>query len=701
MTKPSTYNACVPLDALTSLDRINSVIVEGTSLGNMLDRVLDEILDIFDCQRAWILHPCDPDAGEIHLLAERCRPGFEGALAREGKFPPDGASHAFISKCLKGVGPIRFDPLNDPGVARSKQVTDRFNVQSQMLIALRPLDDRAWILGFHHCKEPLVYDQAEPLFSAIGRRVGDGLTTHLTMNELRESGRRYQALVDHATEAIMILDIDNLRCLEANPATARMYGYPRHELIGPFRPGGYSPEFQPDGTPSAVLSKGYFEQAVAGENPVFEWTYERADGSLGSAHVSMTRFPDPTRNLVRITLVDVSDLKQAEQIRTDLEIQLTQAQKLETIGQMSGGVAHDFNNLLSVILGNLELLQDEIDDADKNGLIDAAIKATFRGADLTRKMLSFARRAHLEPRVMELSEVLQETDNWMHRTLPANISVQESLPDGLWPIEADHASTESAILNLIINARDAMPEGGVLTIEAANHIVGDDVETPGRGPLAPGRYVMLAVSDTGFGIPAVQLDKVFEPFFTTKRTGEGSGLGLSMVHGFMKQSGGAVRIYSEPASGTTVKLFFRTPETAAAEPDEAPQKILPQTVRSARVLFAEDEADVASILTRILRSAGYHVVVAETGDAAAELFTREGPFDLLVTDIVMPGGLQGPGLARALREVQPSLPVVFMSGYAREAALHGNGLRESDIRLMKPVARRDLLAAVHQALSET
>ena len=388
---------------------------------------------------------------------------------------------------------------------------------------------------------------------------------------------------------------------------------------------------------------------------------------------------------------DTTELRAAED-------KLRRAQRLDAIGQMTGGVAHDFNNLLSVILGNLELLEDEITEEEHIGLIQASIRATERGANLTRSMLNFAGRAHLRPTRLDLSETVLDMENWMSRTIPSSIDVKTALEPGLWPVEADLAGTESAILNLVINARDAMPNGGVLTIEARNvEIDPSTLEDPAQA-LPSERYVLLAISDTGTGIRSEDIEKVFDPFFSTKGPGGNSGLGLSMVHGFMQQSGGEVRIYSEVGSGSTVKLFFAA--SSKVDVGSIPTTISgdARQVSAARILVTEDEQDVLDVLRRILTSKGYDVVTASSGDEAAESFFSQGPFDLLITDIVMPGKLQGPALAHSLRQAEPGLPVVFMSGYAGEASMHGIGLGQEDIRLMKPVGRKEILNAVSAAL---
>lgn len=392
------------------------------------------------------------------------------------------------------------------------------------------------------------------------------------------------------------------------------------------------------------------------------------------------------------TMQDITDdVTRDEQIR--------HSQKLESIGKLTGGVAHDFNNLLAVILGNLELLQDEVDDSSANQFIDSALEATMRGAELTRSMLSFARQAKLNPKHLDLNSVVLKTENWIARTLPENITIETSLAAGLWLIAADPGSTENALLNLILNARDAMPKGGKLTIKTANIIVDDGFTFQRNEVISPGQYVALTISDTGEGISADALSEIFEPFFTTKAPGAGSGLGLSMVQGFMGQSDGTVQIHSEPGVGTTLKLYFKALSDVIEFPSKEPKDSETVGGNNFKILVAEDEEKVLAVLIAILRKAGYSVTAARTGDQAREIFEADPTFDLLLTDIVMPGVLQGTTLSRVLRNQVYDLPVVFLSGYAREATVHGNGLRSEDIQLTKPVERNQLLKALNKALN--
>ncbi len=405
------------------------------------------------------------------------------------------------------------------------------------------------------------------------------------------------------------------------------------------------------------------------------------------------------RMRIKGIVLDVThEVEVQKQMEKEREISL-RAQKNESVGQLTGGVAHDFNNLLAVILGSLELLDDDNEPSVQKELIETAKLATLRGADLTKNMLAFARQAPLNPEVLDLNNVVREARNWIGRTLPESVMVETSLLAGVWPIEADRTSLESALLNLILNARDAMEGYGKLTIETANVRIDDAYVDSRLEEIVPGRYVMLAVSDTGSGISEDNLGSIFEPFFTTKPPGVGSGLGLAMTVGFMRQSGGTVQVYTEIGEGTTFKLYFPVAMTSTETPDDRLISGATAAGGGRRLLVAEDEDAVRNTLVTILERAGYHVTATATGDAAFAAFEADPNFEVLLTDIVMPGKLQGTHLAKVLREKWPDLPVLFMSGYASEATVHGNGLRPEDIRLMKPVQRAELLSAIGKVVT--
>ena len=435
------------------------------------------------------------------------------------------------------------------------------------------------------------------------------------------------------------------------------------------------------------------QQIKTGETQVFEYRGLRPDGEIRNIREIVEPISDEYGNVVEEvgTSIDLTELREAE-------MRASQSQRMEAIGTLTGGVAHDFNNLLAIILGNLELALESGQKDHREDLIRNAVRATNRGAGLIKNLISFSRRSHLEPKRINLNQLVQNTLDWGKRVMPTTIDTKTSLMDDLWEVSLDATSAENALINILLNARDAMPDGGKVTIETANMTVGEEYLSERGEDVEPGLYVMLAITDTGHGIPADKIEKVFEPFYTEKPVGQGSGLGLSMVQGFIKQSGGAIRVYSEVGVGTTFKLFFKACDVPATEPQVEVREHPQPSGEGFRILVAEDEEEVMYILKSVLEDAGYVVTTAGSGDEALEVFKASGPFDLLLTDIVMPGTHQGPALAKEIRMIDPDLPCIFLSGYASEATVHGNGLKPSDIRLMKPANRNDLLVAVSKAL---
>ena len=482
--------------------------------------------------------------------------------------------------------------------------------------------------------------------------------------------------------------------VECDETYARMHGMTADELTKLDAKTGIIAKLIRDD--NSDKSATLIDRLEHGETVIEALRHIRPDGEIRSLRKVFTPiYPDGrTDHLYEVVGQDVTETRQ-------LQERLFQSQKMDAIGKLTGGVAHDFNNLLAVTLGNLELLRDELTDEDHRALVQNGINATLRGAELTKNMLSFARQAPLNATLVDLNEIVRASKQWISRTLPSTIVVNTSHAPDLWPIRIDAASTESSLLNLIVNARDAMPDGGILTISTTNVLIDDGSEEAKTLDLAPDRYVMLTVADTGEGISPENIKRIFDPFFTTKRVGVGSGLGLSMVDGFMQQSGGAVRVTSQPGAGTTFRLFFvaadAQPDATRAARGTASNEA---DIKNAKILLVEDNVDVLHALRRTLEKAGYRVRCAVTGDEAYDAFQADPDVDLLVTDIVMPGTLQGNDLAGAMRATRPGLPVLLMSGYAWEEASQTADTRPTDARLMKPVQRNDLLRAVRNALSQ-
>jgi signal transduction histidine kinase len=391
-------------------------------------------------------------------------------------------------------------------------------------------------------------------------------------------------------------------------------------------------------------------------------------------------------------------IERTEQLRLNEEA-LRQAQKMEAVGQLTGGVAHDFNNLLQIIVGNLEILLRNLPaDADRlRRATDAAMSGAERATALTQRLLAFSRRQPLDPKPINVNNLVGGMSELLHRTLGETIAVETVLGPGLWHIEVDQNQFESALLNLAVNARDAMPQGGKLTIETANTHIGEDYYAL-NAEAAPGQYVVICVSDTGCGIDKATMAHVFEPFFTTKETGRGTGLGLSLVYGFVKQSGGHVKLYSEPGIGTTVKIYLPPLTGEIAEEQVSGWTEAPEDTHEETILVLEDNHEVRRHSVEALRELGYRVVEAHDGATALQLLERQPYVDLLFTDVVLPGGMMGAEIAAQARAMYPRLKVLFMTGYARNAIVHHGHLDQGAHLITKPFSFIDLATKVRDVL---
>ncbi|MBI3709813.1 MAG: PAS domain S-box protein [Proteobacteria bacterium] len=380
------------------------------------------------------------------------------------------------------------------------------------------------------------------------------------------------------------------------------------------------------------------------------------------------------------------------------EERLRRSQRLEAVGQLTGGIAHDFNNLLTVVIGNLDLLRDRLHaDPQAADFAENALKASLRGAELTRQLLAFSRRQALDAKVIAINELVAAIMGLLRRTLGEQIEIATVLAPDLWPAFVDPAQLESALVNLAINARDAMSGGGRLTIETANkqldeRYAGENVD------VVPGDYVMLAVSDTGTGMAPNVLARAFEPFFTTKPPGEGTGLGLSMVYGFARQSQGHIKIYSELEHGTTVRLYLPRATDGAAHAAEAKPTSLPVAKSGERILVVEDNPDVRMVVATQLGELGYRVIEATNAEAALNILERGEGVDLLFSDVVMPGSMGGGDLARAARALRPGLKVLLTSGFAKASMQSGPRAEEFKNLLSKPYRKADLAAKLRATL---
>jgi PAS domain S-box-containing protein len=501
----------------------------------------------------------------------------------------------------------------------------------------------------------------------------------------REASQLYRVIFDNVADNLFVIEVSPdgvLSLLDANPAYEAAVGVSVDRLRGlDIR----------TALPNGEDMARDFDQVVASGKPMIIRREMAFQTRVRIWESTIVPGPDETGRIVRLIAV-ARDITERERAET----QARNAQKMEAIGHLTGGVAHDFNNLLQVIRGNLELLAPVLRDQEQPyQRLRNALHGADRAAELTRQLLAFARRQPLEPKVVNLGRLVGDMADLLNRALGEAVEVETVIAGGLWNTLADPAQVESAVLNLAINARDAMQEGGKLTIELTNAALDDAYVTREGGEIEPGQYVLLAISDTGQGMPAATLARVFEPFFTTKAVDKGTGLGLSMVFGFVKQSGGHIQVYSEEGEGTTVKIYLprsRRPEDLAAP---TPTQLVG---RSEVILVVEDEAMVRSAAVGMLRDMGYTCIHAENGDDALRTLQSGAKVDLLFTDVIMPGEVKSRDLAAEAQKLYPNLPVLFTSGYTENAIVHHGRLDEGVHLLSKPYQREDLARRMRQLL---
>jgi PAS domain S-box-containing protein len=527
----------------------------------------------------------------------------------------------------------------------------------------------------------------------------DATERRLEQSQLLESERRFRHLVQSVVDyAIFQLDKDGV-VATWNRGAERIKGYSAEEIIGRHFSAFYTEEDKAAGVPARALATAASEGKFETEG----WRV-RKDGSRFWASVVIDPIYEDGEvvGFAKVTR-DVTERMETQRILRETEERLAVSQRMEAVGQLGGGIAHDFNNLLMIIIGNLERAARAAQtlgasDTNLQRSIANAMRGAQRASTLTHRLLAFSRRQPLNPRILDLNKYLPGVADFLQRSLGETVELEVTGAPGLWPIEVDVSQLETTLINLAVNARDAMPGGGKLTVEACNQALDRDY-CRANPEVAPGQYALISISDTGQGMPADVLARAFEPFFTTKEIGHGTGLGLSQVYGFVKQSGGHVKIYSEPGLGTTVKLYFPRAREQASDVQEE-SGVWRGNADNETVLVVEDDQDLRWYLIEALRDLNYRAIGAP--DAAGALRVLEQPstkIDLMLTDVVMPR-MNGRELFRRAQELRPGLKVLFVSGYSRNAVVH-QGRVDLDVQLIqKPVSLQDLAARIRDMLDQ-
>jgi PAS domain S-box-containing protein len=508
---------------------------------------------------------------------------------------------------------------------------------------------------------------------------------------LVESEQMARGIIDTALDAFLQLDETGI-VIDWSPKAEAMFGWSRDEIVGRnLRDVIIQPENRARNAGRLVE---FIEDARQG-NPGrrYEAPSLCRDGKLIDTEVSITALRRGDRYIINGFIRDITERKAVEN-------QLRQSQKMESIGQLTGGIAHDFNNMLTVITGTIDILADAVKDKAELAAIAKLIsEAADRGAELTGYLLAFARRQALQPREVDVNTLLAESQKLLRRALGEHIDVELRLEKEAWPALVDPTQLTTALVNLAVNARDAMPDGGKLMLETGNVVLDRNYADANRD-VQPGEYVVIAVTDTGRGIPEAIRHRVFEPFFTTKDVGKGTGLGLSMIYGFVKQSNGHIKLYSEEGYGTTFKLYLPRAAASVAETmEELPDAALEGG--SETILVVEDDPLVRSSVTTQLQNLGYRTLTAANASEALAIAEAGEPFDLLFTDVIMPGGMNGRQLAEAMTARRSPLKVLFTSGYTQNAIIHHGRLDPGVHLLAKPYRKSELAGMVRRAIDGT
>jgi two-component system cell cycle sensor histidine kinase/response regulator CckA len=584
------------------------------------------------------------------------------------------------------IGTVRTEIAapNDLGVENNKWATHLEELHAQ-----KPFKNLEYSLTAADGRVILVRTSGVPVFQKDGTFQGyRGTATDITERKqaeiaLRESETQLRLVMNNLPVMISYID-RNQRYVTVNETACEWSGLTASEIVGRTVKDVF-------GDSEHGNFSNFIEFALAGEDSTFEAAVNFRTGVKRDIRANYI----PNLN-ARGEVIGYFSFVQDITEQNRAQAQLRQAQKMETVGQLTGGIAHDFNNMLSVILGNLDLAAGKANGDDiLLPLILNAVRGAERGAELISQLLSFARKQPLAPKAIDLNNQITSMLAMLRRTLGETVEIEAIRGERLWACEADPGQVENALLNLAINARDAMPGGGKLTIETANTRVDDENATT-PGDIVPGQYVILIVSDTGTGMPPHVLEQVFEPFFTTKEVGKGSGLGLSMVFGFAKQSNGHVAIYSEEGCGTTIKLYL--PRTYRAADELQPVAVETPQANGESILLVEDDSDLRILANRQLKALGYKTGSAMDGRSALKLLESDMQIDLLLTDIVLPGGMGGGALAQEAAILRPTIKTLFMSGYTQDEIVHQGKLDDGVVLLEKPFRRWDLARKLREVL---
>ncbi|MBN1515424.1 PAS domain S-box protein [Candidatus Sumerlaeota bacterium] len=673
---------------LENLDRINRVIQSANDIEQMMRDVLDAVLSIFDSDGAFLLFPCDPNAGAWTLPMARSQPDHDHIDYPELAMPIDDAMAGMFRLMQHSDKAVKLGSGHDHETP--PMLAERLGIKTMMGMALYPKTGKPWLFAIHQCSSVRGWtDRDETLFLTIGRRLSDALTSLLTLRDLQKSEAFLSSLIDNIPNIIIVKDAQTLRYLRINKSVEQILGFSKENMLGK----SVFDIFPED------LAKSFLndDREVLNSKTLLDIPEETIRDSNNEQRILHTK---------KIPILDDRGEPQyllgiAEDIteRKKLERQLHQSQKMEAVGQLAGGIAHDFNNMLAVIIGNIEIaMQQNNLDQSLHACLQEIQSAAERSAELTRQLLAFARKQHAAPQVLDLNETINGMLNMLRRLIGENINLAWLPKEKIWPVKMDPTQIDQILANLCVNARDAIEGVGKITIETGA-VTFDIADCEDREGFIPGDFVLLTVSDTGHGMDQETQGKIFEPFFTTKEIGKGTGLGLATVYGIVKQNNGFINVYSELKHGTTFRIYlprhigdidYSRQEDAAAPGPRGHETIM----------IVEDEPAILRMTSLMLTKCGYRVLTAATPSEAIRIARKHaGPIDLLITDQIMPE-MHGSQLAKQIQSLCPGIRCLFMSGYTGNIALPHAPQAENKHFIPKPFTVKTFTAKVREALDQ-
>jgi PAS domain S-box-containing protein len=670
-----------------SMDRINRAIQSADNIQDMMKDLLDIVLSIFDCDRSFLMYPCDPESSTWRVPVERSKTEYQGAGDSNQEIPMDPQVAETLRVLLAADGPVCFGP--DTPHELPRDASAKFGFKSFMSMAIHPRTGGPWQFGVHQCDHQRLWTEEEMrLFEAIGRRLADSLSSMQSLRDLRESERFLDSVVEHIPNMIFVKDAQTLRFVKFNQAGEQLVGYSREELLGKT-----DHDFFPKEEADFFTAKD--RRVLESKEPVDipeEIIHNRSNEEriLHTKKLPILDDGGTPQYLLGIS-EDITD-------RKALEAQFRQVQKMEAIGQLAGGIAHDFNNILSAITGFTEISLSAIEPSSPVGeYLDQVMEACQRAKELINQILMFSREADKELKPIQVSLPVKEALKLIRASLPATIEVRFRY-DSQASALADPTQIHQIVMNLCTNAAHAMRDnGGRLDVRLTDITIDRALIRKNYPDAKPGNYIRLLVSDEGYGIAPHHLHRIFDPFFTTKQKGEGTGMGLSVVHGIIKSYGGSIYVHSRLEEGCTIEILIPALERAKTS---APVSDTPIPTGSESILFVDDETMIVQIVKKMLKALGYRVTARTSAIEALEAFKNNPDgFDLVVTDMMMPK-MSGLDLAEKIMEIKPDLPIVLCSGFSikiNEDAVVRRSVRDF---IYKPILRREIATVVRKVLDQ-